>query len=691
MNRFFVAGHYNYFVDISFLILIHMRNKFHHPGIVLIAIAVTLFLPANSFATQKVPITFNDYHGYTQTADYLKKVAAAYPSIAELVEIGRSNSNRPVYILIITNRSTGEPLDKFVNLSNERKEGVKNVPPMPKHTAKPGHFISGTTHGNEFTGNEVCLYIIDKLVSGYGDDQSITAMVDKKSFYICPIINADGAYSSLEGGIPRRGNNGMTDDDKDGKVNEDGPDDLNGDKRFSMFRYKDPKGEWVIDEKEPRLMVRTRGDSIPKEKRYSVIMEDKDNDGDGKRGEDSEAGIDINRNFPEGWWNEEGMPGGLGDYPTSEPEIRAIAEFFTNHRNILIAQFYHTSGGFVYRPPCSFNPDEMNKSDVAVFDMVFGKKYLEILDLDMPEAWKDPSRLDEIKADLARTDANKFAKARGYVMPLGWRSSYDEDADKIYGYGIATDWAYRQYGMWSVTPELWNPAHDLPGFPAEAGNDRTAAQRYMLEYQDKNYGGKFFMNWIPFKHPELGDGELGGWISPYSLNNAFPGEPLLAICEQHWQFEKYMASLLPEMEISSASAKLVHESNATMADAKGDGTTFTVSKGKKIGKYRIVEVKAVIRNNGALATHTAEGMKLPGNREDVVWLVSDTPGSIEYLDGSPWQKMGSLGGSLKVPGVKMGPSMKEVRWTVALKGDAKLKIVASSQKGGTVVQELTIK
>jgi len=74
-----------------------------------------------------------------------------------------------------------------------------------------------------------------------------------------------------------------------------------------------------------------------------------------------------------------------------------------------------------------------------------------------------------------------------------------------------------------------------------------------------------------------------------------------------------------------------------------------------------------------------------------VWLVSDKPGSIDFLDGSPWQKLGSLGGKLRVPGVKMGTTTKEVRWTVAVKGDANLKVVASSQKGGTVIRELTIK
>jgi hypothetical protein len=37
-----------------------------------------------------------------------------------------------------------------------------------------------------------------------------------------------------------------------------------------------------------------------------------------------------------------------------------------------------------------------------------------------------------------------------------------------------------------------------------------------------------------------------------------------------------------------------------------------------------------------------------------------------------------------------GPK-REVKWLVAVQGDAPLKIVATSQKGGTVVRELAVR
>ena len=445
-----------------------------------------LLLGAHPGAAQKVKVSFNDYHGYTATTKYIKAVAKAYPKITELIEIGKSNMGRSIYVLVVSNMGTGTTIDAHVELRNMRKEGVQNVIPMKTYQGKPGHWICGSTHGNEYTGTEVCLYIIDKLVSGYGSDSEITPLVDDKTFYICPVVNPDGLYNSIEGGISQRQNSMEKDDDGDGRINEDGPDDLNGDGHITRFRYKDKKGRYVIDDEDSRLMVRLGRNEKTTKPRYSVITEDKDNDGDGEHGEDSERGIDLNRNFAEGWFTEKGMAGGSGDYAMSAPESHAIAEFFTNHRNILMAQFYHTSGGFTYRPLGTAPHDKLHPKDVAVFDMIMGKKYIEIIGEDIPEAWQKPDSLDKFKEELKKTSKNKYAIQRGYELPRGWRVSYNERNDRRYSYGMATDWAYLQYGIYSLTTELWNPQKDIEGFPQFKGEDaRRQVQRALLKYQDE--------------------------------------------------------------------------------------------------------------------------------------------------------------------------------------------------------------
>ena len=385
-------------------------------------------------------------------------------------------------------------------------------------------------------------------------------MVDKNTFYICPVINPDGVFNSVERGIPQRAN--------------------------SMNR---------------------------------------DEDGDGKRGEDPEAGIDLNRNFPEGWFTDDGFSGGTGDYPTSAPETHAVAEFFSNHRNILMGQFYHTSGGFTFRPMGTAPHSTMNPLDVAVFDFVMGKKYLEIIGEDVPEAWEKPQLLNQFKRKLKETNANAYAQPRGYALPRGWRVSYDEDRDLRYSYGMATDWAYKQYGIYSITTELWNPLKDIPGLPEIKGaSDSTERERALLAYQDEEYGGKLFRAWKPFKHPDLGEGEIGGWLPQHRVNNALPGKPLVEVCDKHWRFELFRAEILPDITITKADTRLLSTTAGSgKATVSTSGDTVTIKKGKFGNSVKIIEVTAVFENRGKLATHIAEGAQLSCLREDVVWLLGD--------------------------------------------------------------------
>ncbi len=690
---------------------------------------ILLSFVATFLDASKVPIKFDSFHGYTGTVNYLKAVAQAYPNLTELMEIGKSTLGKPIYVLVITNMKTGIALDTLIPLRHSRNE-VKNVPPMKRHQGKPGQWICGATHGNEFTGTEVCLYIIDKLLTGYENDSEIRRLLDEKVFYICPIVNPDGVYNSVEAGMFQRSNVMLRDDDGDGRVNEDGPDDLNRDGYITQFRYKDPKGDYVIDDVDSRLMIRLQPGEKTDKQRYSVIQEDLDNDKDGQRGEDPVNGIDLNRNFPEGWFRADGFPGGQGDYPTSAPEVQALAEFFTNYRNILMAQFFHTSGGFTYRPMGSSPDTAVHRKDVAVYDFILGKKYLEIIGEPVPEPWQNPEEMEKFKTALRGRTRNRYALDRGYEFPRGWRVSYNENDDRPYGYGLQADWIYRQYGAYSVTTELWNPLRDLPDFP-EIREDapRIEIQRALLRYQDEKYGGQLFLPWKKFSHPELGEGEIGGWIPIYSGNNAYPGEPLLNVCEKHWQFELFRAKLLPEVVINDVKTKILYLSdNPSSAQVDLKENQAIIKKGQPKERFIVLEIKVIIENKGQLPTHVARGANLPLNREDVVWLLGDRD-KIKYLVGSVWQRLGVLEGQMKIPvppsqietgqetsqaprasqpflpvqprlrpeiqaveaqTVKvLSPSSREVTWVIAIEGETPIKVVVTSQKGGTKVKDIS--
>ncbi|MFC1555938.1 M14 family metallopeptidase [candidate division KSB1 bacterium] len=655
-----------------------------------------------------MPISFNDFHGYTGAVSYIKSVAEAYPDITELIEFGKSNLGRPMYVLAISNMSNGSTIDFHIPLRNKRKEGGQNVGKKKSYEGKPGYWIDGALHGNEYTGSEVCLYIINKLVSGYGTDKEITRLIDSKTFYICPASNPDGLFSSVEMDIPQRQNSMLIDDDGDGYVNEDPPDDLNKDGHITQFRFIDPDGSYVIDDIDPRIMVRLGRNEITSKIRYSVVKEDRDNDGDGRRGEDGARGIDLNRNFSQGWFKNNSEQGGSGYYPMSSPEARAIAEFFYNHENIHSAQNYHTSGGFTYRPPSTVRDDKMHPKDVAVYDLILGKKYLELIGDELPGAWKNPEKIEEYREALKGTSADQYALQRGYEMPRGW--VYNRDG--VLAHGTICDWMHLQYGAYAVTTELWNSRKDMIGIPVFSG-DGAAIQREraLLKYQDEQFGSKYFIPWNEYKHPDLGEGEIGGWIPKYSAgNNAFPGESLKGVCETHWKFELFRAGLLPEVVITDIQTNTLYTTDdAHQTSVSKEGSSVSINKKDKKGKYKVIEVTAIVENRGKLASHTAHSISLANNREDVVWLTGERD-KINYIQGEALQKIGVLEGSMVIPGYntsqvrqdassgsfsgqteKYQGNRRTVRWIIALEGNSSLKVIISSQKGGTAIKEIEIK
>jgi hypothetical protein len=598
-------------------------------------------------AVQKVPVSFDKFHGYTGTVDYLKAVNKAYPDITELIEIGKSFQQRPIYVLVITNKKTGTTIDREKKLVYERKLEVPNPPVTALHSGKAGLMLTGATHGNEQTGTEVCLYFIDKILSGYKSNQAITNLIDTKVFYISPANNPDGLYNTVELGAAQRSNS-MNQTDTAALPERK---DLDNNKLFSQVRYKDTKGRFVKDKTDSRLMLAHKEDEgYSDDERYSVISE-----------AEPDKGIDINRNFPEHWWKSNTMPGGTGEFATSAPEVQALCEFIINHPNILVVNEYHTMGGHVYRPMGSTGDIGMQNRDIAVYDLVMGKKYVELMGTEMPEAWGNPKDISKYKDEL-RNDKNTFAAKRGYELPYEWRTPYNEKQNSSNYYGLFLDWLYKQCGIYSLVTELWNPGHDVPELK---GLKDDELQRGVLAYLDKQDGQEIFLDWKPAKHPKHGDVEVGGWIGNIGRNNAFPGSVLDSICERQWLFDLYCSELLPQMAINKIEVKK-----------------------QSAGNTSILEISAEVENQGALPTGLANTEWMAFNRGDVVWLIAEN-NKVTFLSGQPCEKIGNLYGTLQIPGFedKEG-NRKTLKWVVAVEGNEKLKVVASSLKGGTVVKEV---
>ena len=187
--------------------------------------------------------------------------------------------------------------------------------------------------------------------------------------------NPDGNLLYLETAQTLRSTIRPTDNDRDGLLDEDPADDLDGDGVIRQMRVKVAMGKGdAVDRRRAirsgRLMRRVgagKGD-------YLLLTEGYDNDGDGRVNEDGIGGLDLHRNYPENWrpeTEETGRgytQGGAGEYPLSEIETRAVVTFLLAHPNVSVVNTMDTTVPMLLRPPSTSPSDErMYPEDLALY------------------------------------------------------------------------------------------------------------------------------------------------------------------------------------------------------------------------------------------------------------------------------------------------------------------------------------
>src|SRR6185436_11288057 len=327
---------------------------------------------------------------------------------------------------------------------------------------KPAMYIDGNIHGNEVQGGEAVAYTAWYLCHQYGRLDKVTELLDRTVFYLIPTINSDGRDRWLyRPQNPHTSRSGLRpeDNDRDGLVDEDDYDDLDGDGSITQMRIKDPNGRFRPHPDFPELMVQVAEDERGE---YTMLgWEGIDNDGDGRVNEDPAGGYDMNRNWP--WdWQPGYIQSGAQDYPFCLPETKAIAEFVLAHPNIAAAQSYHNFGGMILRSP--------------------GREG------------------GLIRGEDDRT--LQFIAQRGEQMLPFYRSMIIwKDLYTVWGGEI--DWFYAARGILTFTSEIWNLRSLTKTNVPPSDEDRAAFMKYVL----LNEG---LTPWHEYDHPTYGKIEIGG-------------------------------------------------------------------------------------------------------------------------------------------------------------------------------------
>jgi hypothetical protein len=171
---------------------------------------------------------------------------------------------------------------------------------------------------------EAALYLADQLLQN-------PAAFKATTWYILPNANPDAAARFAGKPLLADERNATRhNDDMDDQVDEDGPEDLDGNGIITEMRVKDPAGEWIPVDGEPRLM--RKADTSKGEKGvYKIYQEGVDNDGDGEINEDPPGGANLGLTFPHLFkqWTATG-----GRWPGSEPETFGLMKFAIDHPEI---------------------------------------------------------------------------------------------------------------------------------------------------------------------------------------------------------------------------------------------------------------------------------------------------------------------------------------------------------------------
>jgi murein tripeptide amidase MpaA len=553
------------------------------------------------------PVRFDTYYRYDALTRLLHAYAEEYPHLVRIQSIGKSYEGRDIWLLTITNFATGA--------DNE----------------KPALWVDGNIHASEVSPSTACLYLIHRLVHEYGTHPSITRCLDTRVFYICPRVNPDGAEWALadKPKIIRSSTRPYPyeEDPIGGLVMED----IDGDGRMLMMRIPDPNGPWKKHPQEPRLMVRREPDEVGGDY-YRLLPEgrfDEPFDPAILTLQPKKEGLDLNRNFPAYWRQEHEQPG-AGPYPTSEPEVRAIVDFIVKHPNITGGITFHTWGGVLLRPYSHQSDEAFPAEDLWTYQKI-GAKGTEIT------GYPNISVFHDFKYH-----------------------------PKEYISGVFDDWLYDHLGIFAWTVEIWSPQR-------QAGiSDYKFIDWYrehpveddlkLLRWSDEVLGGKGYVDWYAFDHPQLGQVELGGWDVMYAWRN--PPPPFL---------EKEVA-LFPDWLVWHLliSPKLeLYEAKATPL---GEG---------------LYQVRLVVQNSGWLPTYiTKKALEKKVVRGVVAEI--ELPEGATLRTGKPREELGQLEGRAYKPSTPTTwhadptDDRAKVEWVVHAPTGGTVKITARHERAGVV-------
>jgi len=648
-------------------------------------------------------LTFDRYHKPEEFAAAAREIARANPAIARVHALAKSAGGRELVILEIGPEIARSALPPSAQ------------PGAPAKTF-PSVFVAANMEGSVPLASEAALYLA-RLLLDKAD------MRTDRTWYILPCGNPDAAsrfFSSPSSPLrldPR--NARPANDDQDDAVDEDGPEDLNGDGLITQMRVKDPEGEYLPVPASPRVLK--RADWAKGEKGvYKLYTEGIDNDGDGQYNEDGPGGVNVGTAFPHLF---KYHAPDAGPWPGSEAETFALFKFFDAHREVALVLVFGEAS-FCMAPPRGGRRGEADLTQIKI-----PENFAPMLGADPTRNYTMAEIIEMVKPlvppgmEVTEGLISSFLGLGGAVNPLDddlkfykeFSEKYKEflkaaklDAKRLDPApdkdGSLELWAYYQLGVPSFAVDFWT----LPEPPAEKkadeitpeklasmsndefvalGEDKINAflksagapdqfkakqvidmvksgqmdtkkmaemlkqmpkppsaegidpkDKALLAWSDAELGGKGFAEWKPFKHPTLGEVEIGGAV-PFA-DTTPPPKMIDSLLKGQvpWAFE--LAKAMARVKIADVKVKALGAN--------------------------VFEIKAWLENTGTFPYPTAMGKR--NQRILPAILTLDGPG-LQVVEGKKRSLVQSVQGKGAAP----------TTWIIRVDKPVKLELNAETQ------------
>ncbi|MCH8007148.1 MAG: hypothetical protein IH888_13140 [Planctomycetes bacterium] len=545
--------------------------------------------------------------------------------------------------------------------------------------------LAANIDGDHLIGSEVALQVAASLLTmaRQADDAAVRFLTEH-TLYIVPRVNPDAAerfFSEVK--MNRRRTMRPDDADRDGEIDEDPPDDLNGDGLITMMRVLDlEKADMMPDPADERLDVKPDRDKGERA-RYTLYVEGTDDDGDGEYNEDDVGGVDLNMNFMHGYQEH---ADGAGPHQVSEPESLGLLQYVLAHQNIAVVLTYGRHDN-LSEPPSekgtypSGAPKTIDAKDAGLYKQI-SERFQEITGLkkvpNVPDEgaffawayaqfgvpsfttplWHRPEPAKEEEEDPDQPDAEKnedqAVETEGDEdaggTPSGVGDITQETIDELRAAAEDAGFEVSDEMIAQITPaqveqfakQMNITVRRVKAAAKEDPKAKNAEDAAWLKYSDEQRAGTGFVDWQTFDHPQLGAVEIGGW-APYFKTNPPPQE-IAVIAEKQVEFILDLAGRFPTVTLSKPKITRLAE-----------------------GLY---EVKAALVNDGYLPTGTAMAIRNRRARPYVVRLSTPNP---DILTGRRVNKTWSIPGS---------GGREPYRWIIRAADDSKLTITVFSEKFG---------